>query len=87
MSSTTGKALQQQIASHMGWARTADRTARTAPGRKASDERFEHLVDPDRKMHPEARAKAAASARKAHYLKMALRSAEVRRSRRTPRAA
>lgn len=87
MSSTAGKALQQQIASHLGWAKTADRTARTAPGRKASDERFEQLVDPDGKMHPDARAKAAASARKAHFLTMAKRSAEVRRSRRAARGA
>lgn len=83
MSSTASTArLRAEIASHTSWAKTPNRAERTAPARKAADERFERLVDPDGKMHPEERAKAVTSARKAHYLRMALRSAEVRRARR-----
>jgi hypothetical protein len=74
--------LNAQIAAHTRWAHEPDRTAATAPARRALDEKFETLVDPDRKLDPVLRARMAASARSAHYRRLAKRSAEVRRARR-----
>jgi hypothetical protein len=74
--------LRGQLASYESWANTKDRTARTAPGRAANIARFEQLVDPDGVMTPEARAQAAEAARRAHYKRMALKSAKARRARR-----
>lgn len=73
--------LRGQLASYESWANTKDRTARTAPGRAANLARFEKLVDPDGIMPPEARAKAAEAAKRAHYTRMALKSAKARRAR------
>jgi len=67
-----------QIASHESWAKAADRSARTAPGRIASMARFAKLVDPDGVYPEDVREKMAESARKAHYRKMAVKSAKVR---------
>lgn len=75
------KTLLGRIGAHESWARTADRTARTEPGRRAADARFEKLVDPDGVLPVEERRKRAASARQAHYQRMALKSAQVRRTR------
>jgi hypothetical protein len=44
--------------------------------------RFEQQVDPDGVMTPEARAKAAEAAKRAHYKRMAFNSAKARRARR-----
>ncbi len=53
-------------AAFTSWANTRDRTARTAPGRKAADDRFEqqftHITD------PAERALRADAARKAFYI-------------------
>ena len=73
------RSLANRIAAHRSWARTADRAARTAPARTASDARFEAEVDPEGVMTPEARRLAADAARRAHYLDMARRSVDVRR--------
>jgi len=40
--------------------------------------RFEKLVDPDGTLTPEARAKAAEAAKRAHYTRMAFNSAKRR---------
>lgn len=64
------------------WAQTSDRTARTAPARRAAEDRFERLVDPDGIYAPEVRAAMAANKRREHFTRMALASAEVRRKRR-----
>lgn len=63
------------------WSRTTDRTARTAPGRRAMDAKFEHEVDPDGQLSPAERAKRAEFARKAYYTRLALKSAQARRAR------
>jgi hypothetical protein len=47
----------------------------------AADQRFEKLVDPEGILDPLERAKRAENARKAHYLRMARKSAEKRRRR------
>lgn len=77
----TERSIRSQIAVHESWARTADRSARTANARKAMLESFEHLVDPDGTLPPAERTKRAAHARKAHFKRMALKSAQARRRR------
>lgn len=79
-------ALIASLAAHVRWAQCEDRTAATAAARKAFADRFEKLVDPDDKLDPAERATRAENARKAHYRKLALKSAQVRRARRAAKA-
>ena len=69
------------LASHASWAKTEDRTARTAAARQSFEERFEREVDPDGVLAPAERAKRAGNARKAYYARLALQSAKARRRR------
>jgi len=71
--------LQAQAAAHQSWAATSDRTARTAPGRAALLAKFEDQVDPDRVLPERERLQRAESARKAHFARLALLSAQARR--------
>lgn len=73
--------LQGQIAAHESWANTPDRAARTRNGRQAFASKFEREVDPDGKLSPQERAVRADHARKAHFARLALKSAQVRRKR------
>lgn len=73
--------LRAQIAAHESWAHTDDRAARTAPARQAALDKFEHEVDPDGTLTPAERAKRAEHARKAHFKRLALKSARARRRR------
>lgn len=50
----------------------------TAPARKAFLARFEAEVDPDGTLDPVERQRRAASARKAHFARLALKSAQKR---------
>ena len=61
-----------RLGAHVSWAKTADRTARTAPARKAFDQRFlnEAGGDPVRAGH----------LRKAYFQRLALKSAAARRA-------
>lgn len=66
------------------WSRTADRTARTAPARNAGPASLDyHLerLDPERfaDATDEQRLAAAEAARKAHFARLALKSARARR--------
>lgn len=63
--------IQAQIAAHESWAATPDRSARTAPARQALEAKFldEAGGDPRRAEH----------LRKAHYQRLALKSAQSRR--------
>ncbi|MCU1670509.1 MAG: hypothetical protein JWP40_3436 [Blastococcus sp.] len=63
--------LTAQIAAHTRWAMEPDRTAATAPGRRAADLRFERMVDEDGTLDPVERAIRAQNARTAHYKRMA----------------
>lgn len=72
-----------KIASHARWAREEDRSAATQPARAAMARKFEDEVDPDRVLPAEERAKRADSARRAHYQRLALKSAQARRAKRT----
>lgn len=73
------RVLNARIAAHTRWAKTPDRTAATAKARQAAMDRFEREVDPDGTLDPAVRAQLATNARKAHFTRMALRSAQARR--------
>ena len=72
MSTTsTERSLGARIAAHESWFNTSDRSARTAPARAALEQRFLDAAggDPVR----------AAHLRKAHFARLALKSAQSRR--------
>lgn len=69
------------LAAHTSWARTPHREERLAPANRAREAKWEREVDPDGVMDPATRAKAAASARRAFYKRIALKSVEARRAR------
>ncbi|WP_094287666.1 hypothetical protein [Mycobacterium lehmannii] len=73
MLSASERVLRAQLAAHTSWANTPDRSARTAPGRRALEDKWlaEAGGDPVRAEH----------LRKAFYAKMALKSAQARRRR------
>ena len=78
MSSPRHRQIAGKFGAHESWSRTADRTARTANGRRAFLERFEREVDPDNKLTPADRAVRAEHARKAYFQRLALKSAHAR---------
>lgn len=63
--------LRASIAAHESWASTPDRSARTAPARRALEQRFLDAAggDPVRAEH----------LRRAHFQRLALKSAQARR--------
>ena len=71
MRPSSERVLAAQIAAHESWATTTDRTARTAPARAALDAKFlaEAEGDPTKAEH----------LRKAHFKRLALKSAQARR--------
>jgi hypothetical protein len=71
----TERRLSASIAAHQSWANTVDRSARTANARAALDQRFLDEADGD--------PKRAASLRKAHFARLALKSAQARRRRKS----
>jgi hypothetical protein len=60
------RVLAGRIGAYESWARTTDRSARTAPARKAFNARFEAAADPE-------------AARKAYFTRLALASVRARR--------
>ena len=76
----------RRVAAYESWYATQDRTARTAPARKAANDRFERQAAEDaraqgRTLSPEERAKQAELLRKIPFIRLGLRSAAVRRAR------
>ena len=65
------RSMIAQIAAHESWANTTDRAARTAKARAALDQKFLNQAggDPLRAEH----------ARKAYFVRLALKSAQARR--------
>lgn len=63
--------LAASMAADMSWANTEDRTARTAPARRALDAKFLEQAGGD--------PKRAESLRSAYFKRLALRSAQSRR--------
>lgn len=79
-SARTDSVLIARLANAVRWAGCEDRAAATAAARQAFADRWDKLVDPDGTLDPVERAKRAAHAKKAFYLKLALKSAQVRRA-------
>lgn len=77
--SDSDRRLAATIAAHESWAHTPDRAKRTAPARAAMLAKFEREVDPDGTLPPEERARRAEHLRKAHFARLALKSARARR--------
>jgi hypothetical protein len=75
----TELSLRNRLNAHLSWAATADPTARTKPARDAFLAGFEHKIDPDHKLSDAERTRRAESARKAHFTRLALLSAQARR--------
>lgn len=65
--------LRGQIGAHQSWANTTDRPARTAPARKAFEDKFLAEADGD--------PIRAESLRRAYFARLALKSAQARRRR------
>jgi hypothetical protein len=63
---------------HLSWAKTPNRTARTAPGRATADAALEAKIDPDGVMSEADRAKAIKNLRQAHMIRMSRLAAEKR---------
>jgi hypothetical protein len=70
-----------RIAANSRWGRTVDRTAATAPGRRAFIEKFEREADPDGTLDPVLRAKLAENLRRAYYQQLSFRSSRARQAR------
>jgi hypothetical protein len=69
---TSRRTLIARIAAAERWAKEPDRTKATAAARRGLEEKFERLVDPDGVLPPDELAKRVASAKTAHYSRMAL---------------
>ena len=67
----TERRLRASIAAHESWAATPNRSARTAPARRALEQKFLEAAggDPVRAEH----------LRRAHFQRLALKSAQARR--------
>lgn len=73
--------LDKSRAAHTSWYNTDNRTERTAPARQAFEDSFEKKVRKEFPGLSDAEvAVRAKHARKIHFLAMAKRSAEVRRT-------
>ncbi len=72
------RSLRSRIATSEKWAKTADRSAATAPARRAFLDQFEKQVDPDGTLDPAERAIRAAHAKKAYFARLALKSSRAR---------
>ncbi len=72
------RSLRARIATSEKWAKTANRTAATAPARQAFLDRFDKQVDPDGTLDPAERAIRAGHARTAYFARLALKSSVAR---------
>lgn len=72
------RSLRARLAAHILHSRV-DPKSHTAPARAAFDARFEREADPDGVLPLEERLRRAGHLKKAHFTRMALRSAQARR--------
>jgi hypothetical protein len=79
MSTPEERTLAAKIAANESWARTIDRSARTAPARAALMAKFEKEVDPKGLLSPQERYRRAENLKRAHFQRLALKSARARR--------
>lgn len=77
--------LRAQIAANTRWSRE-DPAPGAARGQAGLLARFEREVDPDNTLPPAERARRVESAKKAHFARLALRSARVRGARKATAA-
>lgn len=76
------RSMISRVGAAASWAATPDPAARTAPARQAAVDRFRRQIDAEYPDVPEVRrADMAEHARKAYFLKLALKSAQARRAR------
>jgi hypothetical protein len=75
------RSMQARAAVYSSWARTPDRSARTAAAREALMGKFEAQVDPNGTLPPHERAQRAEAARRSYFQDLARESAKVRRRR------
>ena len=75
--------LRATAAAETRWAKTADPSAATKPGRDAWLAKFEAEVDPAGTMPPDERRRRAVKLRRAHMLKLASASARARARRKS----
>jgi hypothetical protein len=73
------RTMRARLAAHTLHA-THDSREIIAPARAAFQSRFQREVDPDGQLTPDERARRAAQARKAYYTRLALKSAQARRT-------
>lgn len=72
------RTLRAKLAAHARWAKEGDRTAATAPARRALHDRIASEVDPDNSLDPMERARRVDSAVRAHMLRLSLKSSKAR---------
>lgn len=73
------RTLRARLAAHVLHARV-DSKQHTEPARRAFMARFEDEVDPDRILAPAERVRRAEHAKKAYFTRLALKSAQARRT-------
>lgn len=82
------RTLRARLAVQTSWANTPDPTSRTAKARSAAEGRFEQQA---RAQHPDATdeqiKRMASHLKKAHFTRLALRSAQSRAAKSKPTAA
>lgn len=82
------RTLRARLAAHESWANTEDRPARTAAARQALEDRW--IEEARRRFgytDPDKLTQAAEHLKKAHYVRLALKSARARRARKGGEAA
>lgn len=67
-----------RVLSNRSWAKTTDRSARTAPARAARQKKFYDAVDPDRVLEPLERERRAEAARTEYYRNIGAKGAATR---------
>ncbi|MEU8136039.1 hypothetical protein [Streptodolium elevatio] len=76
------RSLRARLGAHESWAKTRDRSARTAPARRGLMARFEREVDPEGRLPAEQRAEMARHKYVAHFQRLSLMAAAGRRKKR-----
>lgn len=80
MSTPQERSSAARIGAHSSWAKTLDRSRRTAPARRAFMRRFEDQVDPEHKLPAHERELRAQSAMRAYMGQLSKRGKKARRS-------
>lgn len=86
MDTPADRSQRARLAAHVLHSQV-DGKAHTEPARIAFLSRFETQVDPDGILDPKERARRAEHARKAYFLRLALKSSKARRARKAGDAA